>query len=83
MEQKEVPKENKEEVLKGKIDFIKWFSELNKDSGSIAGGKGANLSEIFNLKIPVPPGYVVTAQAYSYFISSCSFIAYIHKPRLR
>jgi len=68
MEQKEVPKENKKEVFKGKIDFIKWFSELNRDSGSIAGGKGANLSEIFNLKISVPPGFVITAQAYDYFI---------------
>ena len=51
-----------------KIDFIRWFSELNKDSGAVAGGKGANLAEIFNLKIPVPPGFVVTAQAYDYFI---------------
>ncbi len=50
------------------IDFVKWFSELNKDSGNIAGGKGANLSEIYNLKVPVPPGFVVTAQAYDYFI---------------
>jgi pyruvate, water dikinase len=50
--------------------FVKWFSELNKDSGSIAGGKGANLGEIFNLKVPVPPGFVVTAQAYDYFIES-------------
>jgi len=50
------------------IEFIKWFSELDKNSGSIAGGKGANLSEIYNLKIPVPPGFVVTAQAYDYFI---------------
>ena len=49
-------------------DFVKWFSELNKDSGKYAGGKGANLAEIFNLKIPVPPGFVVTAQAYDYFI---------------
>jgi len=49
-------------------DFIKWFSELNKDSGKIVGGKGANLAEIFNLKIPVPEGFVVTAQAYDYFI---------------
>jgi pyruvate,water dikinase len=49
-------------------DFVKWFSELNKDSGSIAGGKGANLGEIYNLKINVPPGFVVTAQAYDYFI---------------
>src|SRR3989344_3217612 len=50
------------------IDFVKWFSELNKDLGAVAGGKGANLAEIFNLKISVPPGFVVTAQAYDYFI---------------
>jgi pyruvate,water dikinase len=50
------------------IEFVKWFSELNKNSGSIAGGKGANLGEIFNAKIPVPEGFVVTAQAYDYFI---------------
>jgi pyruvate,water dikinase len=53
---------------KSDIDFIKWFSELNKDSGSVAGGKGANLAEIYNLKVSVPPGFVVTAQAYDYFI---------------
>ncbi len=51
-----------------KPDFIKWFSELNKDSGAIAGGKGANLGEIYDLDVPVPPGFVVTAQAYDYFI---------------
>ncbi len=51
-----------------KPDFIKWFSELNKNSGPVAGGKGANLGEIYNAKIPVPPGFVVTAQAYDYFI---------------
>jgi pyruvate,water dikinase len=57
-------KEEKEE----KIDFIKWFFELDRKSGNVAGGKGANLAEIYNIKIPVPPGFVVTAQAYSYFI---------------
>jgi len=51
-----------------KVDFVKWFSELNKDSGNLVGGKGANLSEIYNLKVNVPPGFVVTAQAYDYFI---------------
>ncbi|MCK9595792.1 phosphoenolpyruvate synthase [Candidatus Pacearchaeota archaeon] len=55
---------NKEE----KIDFVKWFSELNKSSGSVAGGKGANLAEMYNTKVNVPPGFVVTAQAYDYFI---------------
>lgn len=55
------------EAQQGK-EFIKWFSELNKSSGNIAGGKGANLAEIYNLKIPVPPGFVVTVQAYNDFI---------------
>ena len=54
---------------KKNVDFVKWFSELNKDSGKTAGGKGANLAEIYNLKLPVPPGFVITAQAYTYFIN--------------
>lgn len=56
------------EVQIDSSEFIKWFSELSKDSINIAGGKGANLAEIYNLKIPVPAGFVVTAQAYDYFI---------------
>ena len=59
---------NKKEDKQKKPDFVKWFSELNKDSGSIAGGKGANLGEIYDLDVPVPPGFVITAQAYDYFI---------------
>ena len=51
-------------------DFIKWFSELNKDSVSIAGGKGSNLAEIYNLKIQVPPGFVVTTTVYDHLIES-------------
>ncbi|MFH1802423.1 MAG: phosphoenolpyruvate synthase [archaeon] len=49
-------------------DIIKWFSELSNKDVPIAGGKGASLSEMYNTKVPVPPGFVVTAQAYSYFI---------------
>jgi pyruvate,water dikinase len=49
-------------------DFVKWFSELNKDSKSEAGGKGANLAEIYNLGVSVPSGFVITAQAYQYFL---------------
>jgi len=58
-------------------NFVAWFSELNKDSKSIAGGKGANLAEIFNLGMPVPPGFVVTAQAYSYFLDKAGINAAI------
>ncbi len=59
--------EKKKEEIKHP-DFIKWFSELDKNSGSVAGGKGANLGEMYNLKIPVPQGFAVTAQAYDYYI---------------
>ena len=61
----------KNEVFKEtKTGFVKWFSELNKNSGGVAGGKGANLAEIYNLKISVPPGFVITAQAYDFFIKN-------------
>ena len=62
-----------------KLEFIKWFSELNKKSIDIAGGKGANLSEIYNLKIPVPPGFVITTIAYDYFIDKAGIKEKIHE----
>ncbi|MEK6854821.1 MAG: phosphoenolpyruvate synthase [Nanoarchaeota archaeon] len=51
------------------VEFIKWFSELSNKDVSIAGGKGASLAEMYNLKMPIPPGFVVTAQSYEYFIT--------------
>ncbi len=53
-----------------KLELIKWFSELGKDSDSLVGEKGANLSEIYNLKLPITPGFVVTTKAYEYFIEN-------------
>ncbi|MDD5700061.1 MAG: phosphoenolpyruvate synthase [Candidatus Nanoarchaeia archaeon] len=58
----------KEKGDEKRADFIKWFSELSKESVPIVGGKGANLAEIYNLKVPVPPGFVVTTNAYHYFL---------------
>ena len=65
-------REDKRIYEKEDSEFVKWFSELNKDSGPVAGGKGANLGEIYNLKVPVPEGFVVTAQAYDYFIEKAA-----------
>jgi pyruvate, water dikinase len=53
----------------GKEDWIKWFSELSVKDQKIAGGKGANLAEMYNNKFPVPPGFVITTVAYEYFLS--------------
>ena len=65
-----IQKEVKKDSSNDKPDLIKWFSEIGKNSGSVAGGKGANLGEMYNFKVPVPPGFVITAQAYDYFIEN-------------
>jgi pyruvate, water dikinase len=50
-------------------DFVKWFFELSNKDVSIAGGKGASLSEMYNAKFPVPPGFMITAQSFDFFLS--------------
>ncbi|VVB70681.1 Phosphoenolpyruvate synthase [uncultured archaeon] len=49
---------------------IYWFSELSKDSLNIAGGKGANLGEMFNAGLPIPDGFIVSSGAYYDFIKN-------------
>lgn len=48
--------------------YTKFFANLNKNSVSEAGGKGAQLSELSKAKIPVPPGFVVLSQAFERFL---------------
>jgi pyruvate,water dikinase len=48
---------------------IAWFNEVTKNDVDIVGGKGANLGEMTLAGIPVPPGFIVTADAYYDFIS--------------
>lgn len=40
------------------------FSKIHKEDIPFVGGKGANLGEMYNFGIPVPNGFVITAQAY-------------------
>ena len=44
------------------------FGEVGKGDVGLVGGKGANLGEMTNAGIPVPPGFIVTAAAYFDFI---------------
>jgi len=47
---------------------IVWFNEVTKDDVPLVGGKGANLGEMTRAQIPVPPGFIVTADAYFDFL---------------
>ena len=53
---------------------ILWFSEVGKDDVPLVGGKGANLGELTRAGIPVPPGFVVTADTYHAFIESAHLV---------
>jgi pyruvate,water dikinase len=45
-------------------DLVAWFGDLSKSDVPRVGGKGANLGELTRAGLPVPPGFVITAQAY-------------------
>nr|MBA3906477.1 pyruvate, phosphate dikinase [Pseudonocardiales bacterium] len=43
--------------------YVYAFAEGNKDLKGLLGGKGANLAEMTNMGLPVPPGFVITTEA--------------------
>ncbi len=49
---------------------ISWFDEVTKDDIPMVGGKGANLGEMTNAQMPVPPGFIVTSEAYYEFLET-------------
>jgi pyruvate, orthophosphate dikinase len=44
------------------------FTEGNKDLKDLLGGKGANLAEMTNIGLPVPPGFTITTEACRYYL---------------
>jgi pyruvate,orthophosphate dikinase len=52
--------------------YVYDFHEGNKDLKDLLGGKGANLSEMTNLGLPVPPGFVITTEACNVYLESGS-----------
>ncbi|AZS71734.1 pyruvate, phosphate dikinase [Streptomyces lydicus] len=52
--------------------FVYDFTEGNKDLKDLLGGKGANLAEMTNLGLPVPPGFVITTEACKVYLDSGS-----------
>ncbi|MGQ9566308.1 MAG: phosphoenolpyruvate synthase [Candidatus Bathyarchaeales archaeon] len=62
-----------------KEKFILWFEELNKNDIPLVGGKNANLGEMLNAQIPVPPGFAITAYAYNYFITKTAIAEKIYE----
>lgn len=51
------------------MNFINFFQEINKQTVSQTGGKGASLGEMTQAGIPVPPGFVVLTDAFEAFLA--------------
>jgi pyruvate,orthophosphate dikinase len=43
--------------------YVYDFAEGNRDQKDLLGGKGANLAEMTNLGLPVPPGFTISTDA--------------------
>nr|MDT0662462.1 pyruvate, phosphate dikinase [Micromonospora sp. DSM 115978] len=50
--------------------YIYDFAEGNKDLRDLLGGKGANLAEMTNLGLPVPPGFTITTEACQAYLAT-------------
>ncbi|MFJ8195714.1 pyruvate, phosphate dikinase [Streptomyces sp. NPDC096152] len=68
--------ENKDPQVAGQgtsvegVKFVYDFTEGNKDLKDLLGGKGANLAEMTNLGLPVPPGFTITTEACKVYLDS-------------
>lgn len=60
------------------MNYVEFFKQLGKEDIPIAGGKGANLGELTNAGIPVPPGFVITSETYRKFISKTGIVDQIN-----
>ena len=53
--------------------YVYDFSEGNKDMKDLLGGKGANLAEMTNMGLPVPPGFTITTEACLTYLAKGDF----------
>ena len=50
--------------------YVYDFTEGGRDMKDLLGGKGANLAEMTNLGLPVPPGFTITTEACKVYLDS-------------
>ncbi|MEM4703754.1 MAG: phosphoenolpyruvate synthase [Candidatus Bathyarchaeia archaeon] len=60
-------------------NLVSWFENLRKTDIPSVGGKNANLGEMINAGIPVPPGFAITAYSYKRFIEETGIASKIYE----
>ena len=59
--------------------LVLWFDDVRNTDVILVGGKNASLGEMINAKLPVPPGFAVTAYSYEKFIEEKKIAENIYK----
>lgn len=62
------------------MSYLAWFDEIPDGELALkAGGKGASLCRLTRGKLPVPPGFIVTSDAFNFFMEEHGFFDRIAK----
>lgn len=48
--------------------MIRWFKNITDEDFSLTGGKGFNLSKMYNSKINIPNGFIITSKVYDEYV---------------
>ncbi len=68
----------------GEVELIHWFSEIpNSEKNLNVGIKGKDLAELYKAGFPVPNGFVITGDAYKYFIEKANVSERIKKLQVK
>ena len=57
-------------MTKWVYNFGDGAAEGSADMRNLLGGKGANLAEMCNLGLPVPPGFTITTEVCTYYYAN-------------
>jgi len=57
-------------IQSASVKYVFDFTEGNRNLKDLLGGKGANLAEMTNLGLPVPPGFTITTEACQVYLRS-------------
>src|SRR5262249_8730411 len=56
------------------MTLVAFFNQANAGRVSLVGGKGSNLIALTTAGFPVPPGFVITAEAYGLFLDHVAWL---------
>ena len=65
--------------MASQFQYILWFEECSKNTLHLVGGKNANLGEMVNAGIRVPPGFAVTGNAFQQYMDEAALWAQVRE----